>query len=310
MHHILVLALTLGAVCLANDQHDLYSDSGVGGPKYETILSEMDRVAKASNGIAQVIEYGVTPQGRPMKMLVASKPGAYVDRPAMVMSGATHGNEFLGFEDRLPEAILTQSQGAQRFLNQGGVYVFIPVLNPDGYAAKKRTNSAGADLNRDWDIVPAGFEGFKQVETKALSEKLAYLKQDMSLRYEITVDYHCCIGALLHPWSYKNEKLPAGDKARHEEVEQLAAKALGIQVGTTNEVLGYAPLGTTKDFYYSTYGTRAFTYEGRRNTEKNYFAQHVDWWDSLSGLAAAAVPSTTLLSLKLERKRFLQKLAD
>ncbi len=310
MHQILVLALIWGALCLGAEEYPNYSDSGVSGPKYGTMLANMDRFAKESGGVVEVIEYGTSPKGLPMRMMVAAKPGSFVERPAMVMSGATHGNEFLGFEDRLPEELIKKSPGAAAYLNEGGVYIFIPILNPDGYVAHKRGNSNGVDLNRDWDVVPANFQGFKQSETRALAEKLAELQHRLSLRFEVTVDYHCCIGALLHPWSYKNAKLPAGDKRRHEEVEQLAAKNLGIQLGTTDEVLGYAPLGTTKDYYYSTYGARAFTYEGRRNVEHKYFDKHLSWWDALSRLTAQAAPATTLLSLKLERKQFLQKLAD
>ncbi len=309
MHHILVLAFLLGGLCVAEEYAE-YSDSGISGPKYENILSDMERVARESNGVVETIDYGVTPKGQTMRLMVAKKPGSYVERPAMVMSGATHGNEYLGIEDKLPEALLKKSAGAQHFLDQGGVFIFIPVLNPDGYTARKRTNSHGVDLNRDWDVTPANFQGFKQPETKALAEKIADLQHQMSLRLEVTVDYHCCIGALLHPWSYKNEKLPPGDAQRHVEVEQLASKALNIQLGTTNDVLGYAPLGTTKDYYYSTYGSRAFTYEGRRNQENKYFDKHVAWWDALAWLTAKAVPATTLLSLKLERRQFFQRLAD
>ena len=99
-------------------------------------------------------------------------------RPALLMSGSTHGDEYLNIEDRLPEELLKLSLNKSTvsdFLNRGGVFIFIPILNPDGYDHRNRENSHGVDLNRDWDVPPAGFKGFHEVETNDLARKLSEL---------------------------------------------------------------------------------------------------------------------------------------
>lgn len=310
---IVILGMGLLAhFALAFDDTYERSDSGIFGPKYATILADMHRIASENPGLVEMFDYGTSVKGQPLRMLVVSRPGVFPNRPALVMTGSTHGNEYLNIEDRLPERLLQKnaaSDGVQRFLSAGGVLILVPILNPDGYDRRRRENANGVDLNRDWDVKPAGYTGFRQVETRALAMALQKFHQERGYRYEVTVDYHCCIGALLHPWSYKNVKLPAGDQARHHEVSSPAEKLLNIDVGTTSDVLGYAPLGTTKDYYYITYGARAFTYEGRYGSEKQYLDQHVTWWDQVAGMVADSF-GRPIFSLKTERKQFLMKLAD
>ncbi len=74
MHHILVLVLALAMPCFADDLYETYSDSGISGPKYEAILADMERVAAQSGGVVESVDYGKTPKGRTMRMLVASNP--------------------------------------------------------------------------------------------------------------------------------------------------------------------------------------------------------------------------------------------
>jgi hypothetical protein len=139
------------------------------------------------------------------------------------------------------------------------------------------------DLNRDWDLKAMAFKGFKEQETRSLAQQLEILRKEENLRYKITVDYHCCIGAVLTPWSYKKLKLSDSDFAKHAAIGDLATKLMGIEWGTTGDVLGYYPKGTTKDYYYSRYGALSFTYEGRFNEENKYFAKHVEWWEGMVG---------------------------
>ncbi len=309
------LLLLLGASSVfAMTEYSEWSDSGIHGPKYSEILSLVQKLQSENTTVSEVIDYGKTPKGKTLRMLVVMKKSKHMlERPALIMSGSTHGNEYLNLEDRLPEALLKLSQSASsvsRYLDSGGALVFIPILNPDGYDARTRENSHGVDLNRDFDVAPAGFKGFKETETKLLADKL----QEMTLppynfRYKISVDYHCCIGALLYPWSYTENSIPVADKNLHVAVGQMANGHLDIEYGTTSQILGYYALGTTKDYYYSRYGTLAFTYEGRYGQENKYFDKHVTWWEEMmNGISDISV--TPLFSqLKGKNHPFL-KIAD
>lgn len=232
----------------------------------------------------EVVEYGKSFLGKPLRLVITQKPGAYSFRPTLLMTGSTHGNEYLNIEDRLPLELLKKSQDqaspVRKFLDRGGALIFVPIVNPDGYDSQKRENARGVDLNRDWALPELGFRGFKENESRALAEKLeAYFQS--GLRYRVTVDYHCCMGAILYPYSYQDSPLPKADALGHAVLSNLASKALGVKVGTTGKILGYFPRGTTKDYYYLRYGAKAFTYEGRPNSEPRYLAQHVAWWESM-----------------------------
>ena len=281
---LIALLCALGAVAHAAPPAMKWSDSGIAGPRYATLLEEMQQWQARFPNMATVIDYGKSVKGRPLRLVLVMKKGTFSERPTLIMSGSTHGDEYLHIEDRLPERLLTQGKtpgDVREFLDNGGAIVFIPILNPDGFDARSRLNANGVDLNRDWDLKPAGFKGFTQPETRNLQAMLETLRFTHHLKYAISVDYHCCAGALLYPWAYSSTHLPPKDLARHEKVAGIASRILGIETGVTADVLGYNPVGTTKDYYYSHFNALSYTYEGRKGVEDSYFDKHVAWWDAM-----------------------------
>ncbi len=262
------------------------SDSGIQGPPYSKILSEMNRWQSEHADISTVEQYGKSVKGRPLKMLVVGKKrfSQFKNRPAIVMSGSTHGNEYLNIEDRIPEALLKSAGKAgsvKTYLDEGGMFVFIPILNPDGYESRSRENAHGVDLNRDWDVNAANFKGFREVETRSLASKLNELKSRLALRYQVTVDYHCCAGAILYPWSYTAEPISNEQLVKYKRLGKMADSHLDIEYGTTGDILGYYATGTTKDYYHESQGALSFTYEGRYNKEHKLFDKHLEWWHDI-----------------------------
>ncbi len=262
-----------------------WSDAGVERPSYSSILAWENHLQKAYSPLVRILEYGTTPKGFPLRLLVVKKAGTRAPHPTLIMSGSTHGNEYLHIEDRLPEEILRESKhsGAfSQFLDEGGAFIFIPILNPDGFVAGTRENSHSEDLNRDWTVRPANFEGFHESETKLLASTLDRLRIEESLNYRVSVDYHCCAGALLYPWSFKDAPSISTEVLdQFRALGDMAAKNLGVDFGRTGDVLGYSPKGTTKDYYYDHYGTLALTYEGKYNVEPGRLKNHLAWWEAM-----------------------------
>ncbi len=311
---ILLAVCCIATLALAEPTE--FSDSGIfSSTDYEDILNKLERLSVAYPDLAQVIDYGQSVEGRLLRMLVVKKtvPTRLRRRPTLLMTGSTHGNEYLNIEDRLPEEILKKARSfseVSQFLDAGGAFVFVPIVNPDGFTNRTRTNANKVDLNRDWDLKQAKFKGFKQVESRSLAKQLALLHSGPEgLNYEITVDYHCCGGALLTPWAYKKGELPAADQIRYSAVTDLASDLLDISVGNTSSVLGYFPKGTSKDYYYSTYGARAFTYEGRANKENKLFNEHLSWWESMVSLLLGHNRGINFAKKSLDRL-VLPRLAD
>jgi predicted deacylase len=205
--------------------------------------------------------------------------------PAIIITGAIHGDEYLGVEDKLPAEITKQRNtlaGVKSFLEAGGLVYFVPIINVDGYARNRRENNHGKDMNRDYPIIPENDAGFHEPEIATLD---AFILADLATngrQAKVTVDYHCCANALLYPWSYKEEYLAPAEFDAHVAIAKKMVAVLGpdYSYGTTWEVLGYAPYGTSKDYYYVKHAATAFTYEGGSGEPAN-LQKHVPWWNSV-----------------------------
>lgn len=146
----------------------------------------------ASSTSARVTTIGTTRQGRAIEAVVLTNPAAasdLEDRTRVVILAGQHGNEptpvhaILRFLGRV-----TSRQECRAYCDLDRLIVaFVPVVNPDGLAARKRCNSAGADLNRDWVDV-------SQPETLAVA-RLVH-----EFRPQVLID--------LHEWSRDDPHSP------------------------------------------------------------------------------------------------------
>ncbi len=271
-----------------------FSDSGITGPRYSQISSDLDALSDNNAEWSTIIDYGESVAGKTLKMIRIEKPSfgpLLKQRPAVLITGATHGNEYIHIADRLPEYFLTNKEtapGLKRYLDAGGVIFIVPIVNPDGYDRDRRTNNNGADLNRDFALLPAREPNFEQPETAQLAEALDQEIVADDLKLEVTVDYHCCDGSLLFPWAYSRTNLPEGDLTRHRDAALLMQEHIDsrYEYGSTGQVLGYYPRGTSKDYYYAKYGSRAYTFEGSYRTEDKLFDRHQIWWNSVFDLVS------------------------
>lgn len=284
-----LLLMLLSFSALATDFPDgplLYeidSDSHIRGPSYKEIVKELESLAAKYPSLARVYRYGKTVKGEDLTLIKIAKPNS--SGPAVYIGGSIHGNEYLNIEDRLPRYFLENSARISGFLEKGGAIYIAPILNPDGYDRRERENVNNVDLNRDFTVTRARVVGFKQPETSSLSHFLnAELARDQR-KLKLTMDYHCCIGAILHAWSFQGPVLSSADKLAHADMANLMKSYLGseFRIGTTPTVLGYNARGTSKDHYFEKYGAISFTFEGRRGKENKYFDQHAQMWVDILG---------------------------
>lgn len=264
------------------------SDSGIKGPPYKDIANQLHQLQRTYPAIVETIEYGKSHGGRPLILVKIQLKNKKIRNklPAIYIGGSIHGDEYLNIEDKLPHWFATQSQNnsaIQKYLNLGGAIYVAPILNPDGYDKRRRHNDKGIDLNRDYTVIRAQVTGFTQPETLNL---FTYLKNDLAKedrKLDLALDYHCCIGALLYPWSFTGPVLSDGDREKHLKIGAIMQETLGttIPVGTTPILLGYNAKGTSKDFYYEQFGAAGFTFEGRYKEEDRYFTEHTQMWEMI-----------------------------
>lgn len=276
------------------------SDSGVRGPAYEAIVAQMQDLAKEHANLVDFVTYGQSVQGQPLTAIRLSLKSRRATgmRNAVLMTGATHGDEFLGFEheigryfvqnvDRLPQL--------RAFLAAGGLVYIVPVVNPDGYRARERHNARGTDLNRDFPLRTAQHPGFQQPETASLGRYVDNEVRSLGGALRVSIDYHCCFGAMLYPWSFSRPApppVPAGDEQAFLAIGTLMKTHFGAnyEIGKTPSLLGYDALGSTKDYYYENYKTLSFTFEGVYGGREK-LENHVAFWESIfGGINRAASP--------------------
>ncbi len=268
------------------DGPGIFSNSGIRGPKYRDQIKTMKEVASLRSDVVRTVEYGVSIKGNPLMALILESQNMPITKLALV-TGATHGNEYLNIVDRLTKALLdSKANVLENYLASGGALIVVPIVNPDGYEKRRRGNAKNADVNRDWpnskSPQPAVFE---QPESQALANLVInYLSDHPLTKLNLALDYHCCVdGMLLKPWGYEKGKyMTQSESDRYDYFIDPMIKYFPKpgKVGTPPDLL-YTADGTTLDYWYDKYGAISLTYEGTRRRERNNLQYHVLWWEDI-----------------------------
>jgi hypothetical protein len=263
-----------------------FGDSGVTYRPYADIEKNLEGLVSSNPRISTLVHYGKTIGGRNLTMVRLESKDADLtrrNRPAVEISGAIHGNEYLGIEEALITQFISEPKkmpGLSLFLASGGVVYFIPVVNPDGYEARQRANLNRADLNRDFDV-PNGTLKFREPETRQLADYLDRNISDGALKFKFVMDYHCCVPAMIMPWSYVNAHPEAADLLHFNEIAAIQSRLLGFSVGNAMDTVGYNAVGSSLDYYYKKYGAFGFTIEGRYRGEMKALDAHAAFLDQV-----------------------------
>ncbi len=289
----LLVVLALLVACHTGGRHDRHRPSAVPQEPYAELVARLDELPEQSANAARTTRYGTSPGGRPLIMITLGDASAATTtaRPAVVLTQAVHGDEYLGIVDRLPAELLrapTTYPRITELLARGGLIYFLPVVNPDGYEVVRRENDLGVDLNRDFVVrryegrLAQAERGELDYSAEQLSVLSAYVKSPpnpqpesralgAALRGELTranarlklyVDYHCCQdedrSALIHEWgdttTLRDGSLPAADVARYERARALYTARFPRGVfGSGLETIGYMAFGSTDEWIYETF---------------------------------------------------------
>jgi hypothetical protein len=260
------------------------------------IEARMQHYATTYPELATLSNLGTSIQGRTIKMLRITGPGATTNRPAFVIQANQHAREWVTIHsamyiiDRFCETYATDPQIAG--IVNGIDFYIIPTLNPDGYEYSRTTNSQwrknrrdiltstcfGVDLNRNWGFQwgfdNEGSSGSACQETyrgtAAWSEpELAGVKSLVDSlagegRMEVHWDIHANAGMILSPWGYT-----INPPAALPLMNTLGAI---IQTGMRSvinspypygqgSVILYLNNGNTRDYSYGVHGAQAWTIE-------------------------------------------------
>lgn len=225
----LLLALTLPAAAqtTAPANADLTTVAERSGfiqtGRYEEVLSLCDAFAKRYPRAVRCISFGTSPEGRPMKALVASTSGALTadqarrrGLPVVLIQGGIHSGEIDGKDAGfLALREVLEGKAAAGALDKL-VWVFVPVFSVDGherFGAWNRPNQRGPQ-EMGWRTTAQNFNLNRDYLKADAPEMQAMLQLVETWDPLVTVDLHVTDGAKFeHDVSIQVEPVHAGDEA-------------------------------------------------------------------------------------------------
>jgi hypothetical protein len=189
--------------------------------RYDEVIALCDAFAKRYPDAVRCSEFGTTPEGRPMKLLVVSKTGALTPEaakakhlPVLLIQGGIHAGEIDGKD----AGFLALRQALDGETANGDldklVLLFVPVFNVDGherFGAWNRPNQRGPE-QMGWRTTAQNYNlnrDYVKADAPEMQAMLALVNAWDPLAY---IDLHVTDGAKFqHDVSIQVEPLHAGD---------------------------------------------------------------------------------------------------
>lgn len=194
--------------------------------RYDEVVKLCDEFARAYPAAVRCLDFGTTPQGRPMKALVASTRGALdpaaargQDLPVVLVQGGIHAGEIDGKDAGfLALREVLEGKAAQGALDKL-VLVFVPVFNVDGherFGPWNRPNQRGP-VEMGWRTTAQNYNLNRDYLKADSPEMQAMLGLVQAWDPLAVVDLHATDGAQFeHDISIQVEPVHAGDPALRE----------------------------------------------------------------------------------------------
>ena len=239
----LCASLLLALASAANAQSALttvaersgFSETG----RYEEVTALCDAFARKYPKAVRCTTFGTTPEGRPMKALVASTSGALTSEqaqrrglPVVLIQGGIHAGEIDGKDAGfLALREVLEGRAANGALDKL-VWVFVPVFNVDGherFGAWNRPNQRGPK-EMGWRTTAQNYNlnrDYLKADTPEMQAMLQLVQRWDPL---VTVDLHATNGAQFeHDISIQVEPVHAGDAG-------LRTAGLALRTGVIDDL--------------------------------------------------------------------------
>jgi hypothetical protein len=224
---LLALSLPVAAGAASSDlstegERSAYARTG----RYAEVIDLCDAFAAKYPDAVRCIDFGTTPEGRPMKALAVTRSGARTPEaaraanvPVVLIQGGIHAGEIDGKDAGfLALRQMLDGQAARGALEKT-LLVFVPVFNIDGherFGAWNRPNQNGP-AEMGWRVTGQNYNLNRDYAKADSAEMQAMLALVNAWDPVATIDLHVTNGAKFeHDISIQVEPLNAGDEAlRH-----------------------------------------------------------------------------------------------
>lgn len=228
MHRSLVPALLLllaggAAPPAASELETLGEQSGYRKTgRYDEVVALCAAFERHYPGAVRCIDFGTTPEGRPMKVLAASRSGALTPEaararklPVLLVQGGIHAGEIDGKDAGfLALRQVLDGQAAAGALDKL-VLLFVPVFNVDGherFKAWNRPNQRGPE-EMGWRVTARNYNLNRDYAKADTAEMQAMLRLVHEWDPLAVIDLHVTDGARFrHDVAIQVEPLHAGDE--------------------------------------------------------------------------------------------------
>ena len=203
--------------------------------RYDEVIAMCGAFAQRYPDRVRCVDFGTTPEGRPMKALIANNRGALTAEaartaglPVLLVQGGIHAGEIDGKDAGfLALRQMLDGQAARGALDKV-VLIFVPVFNVDGherFGAWNRPNQNGP-AEMGWRVTAQNYNLNRDYAKADTPEMQAMLALTNVWDPIATIDLHVTDGAKFeHDVSIQVEPLHAGDEA-------LRAAGLALREGT------------------------------------------------------------------------------
>lgn len=191
--------------------------------RYDEVIALCDAFARRHPDAVRCATFGTTPEGRPMKMLVATRTAAFTPEaarernlPVTLVQGGIHAGEIDGKDAGfLALREVLEGKAAKGALAKQ-VLLFVPVFNVDGherFKAWNRPNQRGPE-EMGWRTTAQNYNLNRDYAKADAPEMQAMLALVNAWDPLVTVDLHVTDGAKFeHDVSIQVEPLYSGDEA-------------------------------------------------------------------------------------------------
>jgi hypothetical protein len=202
--------------------------------RYEEVVALCDAFARAFPDAVHCETFGTTPEGRPMKLLVVTRSGAFTPQaaaarhlPVLLVQGGIHAGEIDGKDAGFLALRQVLEQQAAPGTLEKQVWLFVPVFNADGherFRAWNRPNQRGPE-QMGWRATAQDYNLNRDYMKADTPEMQAMLQLVDAWDPLATVDLHVTDGAKFqHGVSVEVQPLIAGDAT-------LAGDGRALQAG-------------------------------------------------------------------------------
>lgn len=209
---------------------------------FDEVQAWMKSVESAHPAFVKQIPYGLSQGSRP---LVALQVGLDENKPALMITAATHGDEVITTEVLMALVNqLVEGYGRDRRFTQmidGHRLYFIPVVNVDGFIRTDRYET-GRDPNRSYPY--PGHEA--QSPTPSIRAVINFFQ---ARAIAGSIDFHAYGELIMYPWAYTHDPVPSATKSVFDRLTSHMAETNRYTYGPISDVIYVAP-GSSADFYF------------------------------------------------------------